>query len=344
MVDYRFALDTNELDDANVGLGATFVNAERFALDQSPLNDEGFGLDGDDVSFNVIAQSSQAACGGMVAQASGEIIITIVAVGNAELDGITAQASATITHNATAESNLAGLSAAATAGIDNPATGAATLGGATSTASATITHDAQASSAFGSLTASASANIDNPATASAPLGEMIGSGSAVVSHPAQASSSFGGMISSVSAGISHAAQAASPLGDASGSAQAVVIITAQGATLIPAATITANGTVIPVGEAIAYAPLGSLVASASATVRKQGGTAGGLLLQRIPPQPQPQIVKQEEPQEPELVEPIREPQEVFALSYARLPSVRARAVGNVVWVAEKDDEEILMLI
>jgi hypothetical protein len=343
MVDYRFALDTNELDDANVGLGATFVNAERFALDQSPLNDEGFGLDGDDVSFNVIAQSSQAACGGMVAQASGEVIITIVAVGNAELDGITAEASATITHGATAASNLSGLSAAATAGIDNPATGAATLGGATSTASATITHEAQASSEFGSATASASANIDNPATASASLGEIVGSGSGVISHSAQASSSFGGVISSASAGISHNAQAASSLGDISGLAQAVVVITAQGATLIPAATITANGTVIPIGEGIADAPLGSLVASASATVRKKTGSgAGGHLVQRIPPQPQ--IVKPEEPQEPELIEPIREPQQVFALSYARFPSVRARAIGSVVWIAEKDDEEILMLI
>ena len=268
MSDRRFVLNVNELDDPNFGLASTF------------FSDFGGAFASASATITHTAQASSA-LGGSIAEASGEVIITIVAIGNAELDGITAQASATITHNA------------------------------------------QASSAFGSLTASASANIDNPATASAPLGEMIGSGSAVVSHPAQA---------------------ASPLGDASGSAQAVVVITAQGATLIPAATITANGTVIPFGEAIANAPLGSLVASASATVRKQGGTAGGLLLQRIPPQPQPQIVKQEEPQEPEPIEPIREPQEVFALSYARLPSVRARAVGNVVWIAEKDDEEILMLI
>lgn len=279
MTDYRFVLDTNELDDADVGLGAPFVNVERFTLDQSPLNDVGFGLGGDDASFKVIAQSSDAACGALTAQASGEVIITIVATAEAPLDEIIGQATADITHHATATSNLAGLSAAATANIDNPATGHATLGGAESAASAIVSHDANASAS---------------------------------------------------------------LGETSASAQAIVVITAQGATLIPAATITANGTVIPIGEGVMDAPLGSLVASASATVRTKGGTAGGLILQHIPPKPP--TVKQEEPIEPEPIEPVREPQEVFALSYARFPSVRARAVGNVIWIAEKDDEEILMLV
>lgn len=279
MTDFRFVLDTNELDDADVGLGAPFFNVERFTLDQSPLNDVGFGLAGDDASFKVIAQSSDAACGALTAQASGEVIITIVATAEAPLDEIIGQATADITHHATATSNLLGLSAAATANIDNPATGHATLGGAEGAASAVVSHDANASAS---------------------------------------------------------------LGEASASAQAIVVITAQGAMLIPAATITANGTVIPIGEGVMDAPLGSLVASASATVRKQGGTAGGLILQHIPPKPLP--VKQEEPIEPEPIEPVREPQEVFALSYARFPSVRARAVGNVIWIAEKDDEEILMLV
>lgn len=343
MTDYRFVLDTNELDDANVGLGAILLDAERFTLDQSPLNDEGFLLDGDEYSFKVIAQATEAACGGMVAQASGEVIVTVVAFGEAPLDGITAEASATITHNASgtgtlggitaqtsatithtanAESNLAGLTATASAGIDNPATGEATLGELTSIATATVIKSAQASANLQSLSASASADIDNPATGEAALGEATANASATITHNAQAASQFQTIT-------------------ASGSA--IVVINASGATLVPALVASADGTVIPVGEAIADAPLGSLDGVASATVTKRAGGGGGIRwVEQLPPKPIV-VAPKEEPQEVEVVV-VRDPVFVFATASVGLGVLRAKSVGSVSWVAERDDEELLLLL
>lgn len=299
-INYRFVLDTNELDDNEVGLGAPFVDVERFVLDGSPLNDVGFGLGGEDASFLVLG-SADTEMGGLVAQASGEIIITVVAVGEAQLGELDAQASATITHNATVQSALGGLVAQS---------------------SATVIHSAIGESNLGGLSALAIANIDNPATGEAGLGETTANVSATITHNAQAASQFQAIT-------------------ASGSA--IVVINASGATLIPALVASADGTVIPVGEGIADAPLGSLDVSASASVVSRGGGGGGIRwLQELPPKQI--VVAQDVVEETEVIVVEREPVFVFATASARLPVLRVRAVGSVAWVAERDDEEVLLLV
>lgn len=277
-INYRFVVDTNELDDAEVGLGAPFINVERFALDSSPLNDVGFGLDGD-ASFKVVG-SADSEAGELVAQASAEIIITIVALADA------------------------------------------TLGGVDGEAVATVEHGAVASSAFGELTASVSADIDNPATGEAALGGAIAEASATVSHSAQAVSQF----QTVSA-----------------SGQALIVVNASGVTVVPALVASADGVVIPVGEGVADAPLGSLDASASASVVRRAGGGGGIRwIQPLPPKPI--VVVKDLPQEVETIVVEREPVSVFATASVRFPVLRARAVGSVSWVAERDDEELLLLL
>jgi len=280
-INYRFVVDTNQLDDAEVGLGSPFVNLERFALDASPLNDEGFGLDGDDLSFKVVG-SADSEAGELFAQASAEIIITVVALADAELGAATGEAIATIEHGASGESSFGGLTASASAEIDNPATGEASLGGVSGSASATVSHSAQAVSEFQTVNASG---------------------------------------------------------------QALVIVNASGVTVVPALVASANGVVIPVGEGIADAPLGSLDASASASVtKKAGGGAGGRVrwLEQLPPKPI--VVAKDVPQEVETIVVEREPVSVFATASVGLGVLRARALGGVSWVAERDDEELLLLL
>lgn len=343
-INYRFVLDTNELDDAEVGLGAILVNAQRFTLNQSPLNDEGFALDGDDASFVVYADAVDAELGGADAQASAEVIITIVAIGSSELGALDAQASAMVEHSASASSALGAIagstnatitvagsasgsfgavSASATAGIDNPATGEAALGSASSQASAIVSHSASGVGALGALSAEANGEIDNPATGEALLGGASAQGSGVVSHSASAASSFQTIT-------------------ASGSA--LVIVNASGVTLIPAVDATATGTVIPVGEGIADAELGSLDASASASVIKTGGGGGGVRWLKQLPTKQKIVAPKDD--EEEIVEPVvvREPVLISGFASVVLGSVGGRAVGGVSWIAERDDEELLMML
>lgn len=278
-INYRFALDANELDDNEVGLGAPLLNVERFTLDASPLNDEGFALDGDEFSFKVVA-SADSEAGGLVAQASAEIIITIVAVADADLGEGFAEGFATIEHGAVGESSFGELTASVSAEIDNPAVGEASLGGANAEASATVSHVAQGASEFQSLSASG---------------------------------------------------------------QGVVIVNASGVTVVPALVASADGLVIPVGEGVADAPLGSLDASASATVISRSGGGGGVRwLQQLPPKPI--VVVKDVPQEVEPIVVEREPVSVFGTASVRFPVLRARAVGSVSWVAERDDEELLLLL
>lgn len=298
---YRFVLDGNELDDADVGLGATLFNVERFALDGSPLDDEGFGLDGDDASFRVIG-SGDSEAGGLVAQASGEIVITVVALADAQLGEVVAQGNATVEHSASASS---------------------LLGGVAGSGFATITVGGVAASSFGSLSVEASADIDNPATGEASLD---------------------GLVAQASGGVTHQAQAASSFQTITASGSALVVVNASGVTLIPAVDAAAIGTVIPVGEAIADAELGLLDASASASVtKKAGGTGGVRWLQQLPPQPQIVAPKDDEKEIVETVV-VRDPVLVSGFASVVLGSVGGRAVGGVSWIAEWDDEELLMML
>lgn len=298
-INYRFVVDTNELDDAEVGLGAPFVNVERFALDASPLNDVGFGLDGD-ASFKVVG-SADSEAGELVAQASAEIIITVVALADATLGGVDSEAVATVEHGAVASSAFGELDTQSTA---------------------IVQHLASGSSSFGELTASVSADIDNPATGEAALGGAIAEASATVSHSAQAMSQF----QTVSA-----------------SGQALIVVNASGVTVVPALVASADGVVIPVGEAIADAPLGSLDASASASVVRRAGGGGGIRwIEQLPPKPI--VVVKDVPQEVEPIVVEREPVSVFATASMRFPVLRAKAFGSVSWVAERDDEELLLLL
>jgi hypothetical protein len=245
-------------------------------------------------------------------------------IGNAVLSGIDAQASAQVIAVIVAigSSELGALNAQVSATIEHSASGSFALGAVAGSANATITVAGSASGSLGDISASATAGIDNPATGEASLGGANAQASGGVTHEAEATSSFQTVT-------------------ASGSA--LVIVNASGATVIPTIDATAIGTVIPIGEAIADAELGLLDASASASVIKKAGGGGVRWLQQLPPQPK--FVAPKDVEE-EIVETVvvRDPVLVSGFASVVLGSVRSRAVGGVSWIAEKDDEELLMMV
>lgn len=163
----RFYLDQSQLDDADVGLDGP---SPAFVLDTSQLDGDG-KLDG--TTFTTPATGA-APLGALAASATATVTHIVTGVAEAPLGELVAEVSeVTVTVDAEADATLGGLSASATANIDNPASGDAPLGGLTASANGTINVSASASATLGEIASSATGAISVVATAVGNLGSVI---------------------------------------------------------------------------------------------------------------------------------------------------------------------------
>jgi hypothetical protein len=164
---------------------------KRFLLDTSQLNDATYGLDGGQA---FILGSSQ--LDGTRVLDGAEFLTT--ATGTATLGALSAIATSSVKHFATASALLGELVAeVAQVIVTTEATAEATLGGLTGSATATVTHPATASADLGGLASSATATVALPATASANLGGLVASAITAVEQEAVATASLGGLVATV---------------------------------------------------------------------------------------------------------------------------------------------------
>ena len=145
---------------------------KRFLLDTSQLDDATFGLDGD-LAF--ILDTSQ--LDGTRVLDGAEFLTT--ATGTATLGAISATATSTVKHFATASSELGALVA--------------------ETADVFVTVDATVEALLGALDASAQAKARKSATASADLGALDASATTKVAKTAIASADLGGLVATADA-------------------------------------------------------------------------------------------------------------------------------------------------
>jgi hypothetical protein len=163
----------------------------RFLLDTSELNDATYGLDG---GLAFILDTST--LDGTRVLDGAEFLTT--ATGTATLGALSATATSTVTHFATASAELGELVAeVAQIIVTTEATGEAQLGGLVATATATVVLPATASADLGGLVASATATVALPATASADLGGLAASAVTAVEQNAIATASLGGLVATV---------------------------------------------------------------------------------------------------------------------------------------------------
>jgi len=128
----RFELDLSPLDDALYGLGGP--SGPAFILDTSLLD----GTDVLDGSPFLVLGTASSSLGGLVASASGTVVVTVTGVATANLGGLVASATTKTTKSAIATANLGGLVASATTKTSKFATATADLGGLTASATAVV--------------------------------------------------------------------------------------------------------------------------------------------------------------------------------------------------------------
>jgi hypothetical protein len=164
---------------------------KRFLLDTSELNDATYGLDGGQA---FILDSSQ--LDGTRVLNGAEFLTT--ATGTATLGALSATATSSVTHFATASASLGELVAeVAQVIVTTEATAEATLGGLAGSATATVVLPATASATLGGLASSATATVALPATASASLGGLIASAINAVEQEAVATANLGGLTATI---------------------------------------------------------------------------------------------------------------------------------------------------
>jgi hypothetical protein len=207
-----------------------------------------------------------------------------------------------------------------------PATGAANLGGLSASATGTITPVITA-------------------TADAPLGALSAEVAEVnVEVVADATASLGGFVGVADGVVSVAGEASAGLGEATSAATGVITVVASAEGLLGGVVASADGIVS--ADAVGDAPLGGLIASATGTVTPQP----------TPPQPQQfvggQPYRQRRPR-PKKVEPVVElvpeivvvpAKTVLAYCTPIVASVNASAVGDITFVAEEDDLQVLLML
>jgi len=166
---------------------------KRFLLDTSELNDATYGLDGP--SAFILDTST---LNGTNVLDGGQFLTT--ATGTATLGALSATATATVAHFATASASFGELVAeVAQVIVTTEATAEAQLGGLSSTATATVVLPATASADLGGLVSSATATVALPATASADLGGLAASAITAVEQNAVATASLGGLVATADA-------------------------------------------------------------------------------------------------------------------------------------------------
>ena len=150
----------------------------RFTLDgPSTLDDSAFGLDG---GAAFILDSST--LDGDRVLNGGEFLTT--ATGTATLGAMSATATSTVAHFATASADLGELIAeVAEVIVTTQATAEAQLGGLASSATATVVLPATASADLGGLVASAITAVEQNAVASADLGGLVATANSIPTPP-----------------------------------------------------------------------------------------------------------------------------------------------------------------
>jgi len=152
---------------------------KRFLLDTSELNDTDFGLDG--ISPPFILDTSVLDGNGLLDGA--EFLTT--ATGTATLGALSATATSTVTHFATASAELGELVAEVSQVIvTTQATAEAQLGGLVASATATVVLPATASADLGGLVASAVTAVEQDAVAVANLGGLVATADTAPTPPA----------------------------------------------------------------------------------------------------------------------------------------------------------------
>ena len=161
---------------------------KRFLLDTSQLNDATYGLDG---GLAFILDSSTLDSTRVLDGA--EFLTT--ATGTATLGALSATATSSVTHFATASAQLGELVAeVAEVVVTTDATGEAQLGALVSSATATVVQPATASAELGGLVSSATATVALPATATANLGGLVATAITAVEQNAIATATLGGLV------------------------------------------------------------------------------------------------------------------------------------------------------
>jgi hypothetical protein len=151
----------------------------RFLLNTSELNDATYGVDGFSPPF--ILDTSTLDGNGLLDGA--EFLTT--ATGTATLGALSATATSTVAHFATASAELGELVAdIAEVIVTTEATGEAQLGGLVATATATVVLPATASAELGSLVASAVTAVEQNAVATANLGGLVATVNSIPTPPA----------------------------------------------------------------------------------------------------------------------------------------------------------------
>jgi hypothetical protein len=164
---------------------------KRFLLDTSELNDATYGLDGP--SAFILNTST---LDGTNVLDGGQFLT--VATGTATLGAISATATSSVTHFATASALLGELVAeVAQVVVTTDATAEALLGGLAGSATATVVLPSSASADLGGLISSATATVALPATASADLGSLVASAITEVEQEAVATANLGGLVATV---------------------------------------------------------------------------------------------------------------------------------------------------
>jgi hypothetical protein len=144
------------------------VAFSRFTLNTSQLNDETVGLDGPNFPLNGTGAAPLGA-----STASAVATVTKIASASSTLGELVAEVSeVTVTVDAEADATLGGLSASATANIDNPASGDASLGGLVSSAIGSVSVVATATGNLGSVIAIATGSVTPLGTMTANLGGL----------------------------------------------------------------------------------------------------------------------------------------------------------------------------
>ncbi len=151
---------------------------KRFILDTSTLDDPAFGLDGFSPPF--ILDTSVLDGNGLLDGA--EFLTT--ATGTATLGAMSASATSSVAHFATASAELGGLVAEVVeVTVTTEATAEAQLGGLVSSGSATVIHSATLSASLGGLVATATTAVAQNAVATADLGGLVATANSLPTPP-----------------------------------------------------------------------------------------------------------------------------------------------------------------
>lgn len=215
---------------------------------------------------NTIQATLASAMGGLTATATA--VVTHEAVMAAPLGTVAATATAVVTHQAVLTAPLGGLTGVATAVVTHEAVMAADLAGLTATATAVVTHEAVLAAPLGGLTGVLVADVSSPsgnveAVLAAPLGSLDATLTATVVHEAVASADLGGLTAAITATVQHEAVLDAPLGGLTAAATATVQHEAVLASALGG--LTAQATAVVTHQAVLAAALGPLLAVMHAT-------------------------------------------------------------------------------